>query len=205
MSYRSFCFTLLVLMSSLMFSVNKAYAVEGNVYGVISLGYAQSEVDKFESDKASYKIAFGYELTPQWYLEGGFTAFGENNAGGMVSERKPESFEIAGLNLSVLGKARNGYGDLFYRIGVSRVSADVLTLATDNCSGDVRSVVTSAPTGDLVNQFCSDQNAVLAGNVGLGFDLFVQHSSMIRFELEYTKGEQNFSALGAYVGLRVNF
>lgn len=171
---------------------------ERNFYGILSAGYVQNELVDFELDKASYKLGIGYELNRQWYLEAGYQALGEVNASDDFATINSDVAEFSGLYLSALGKARGQYGELFYRLGVMRVDAEVQSVSNLTCPGDP-AVFT------VGQQICSVNDTLLAGMFGLGFDVYIHHSTMLRFEVEYIKGEQDYDATAAYVGVRLNF
>ncbi|WP_371195049.1 outer membrane beta-barrel protein [Glaciecola sp. SC05] len=188
---RQFAIVILCLLS---FSAH----AERNFYGILSAGYVQNEVQDFELDKASYKLGIGYELTPQWYLEAGFQGLGELNASDQFATADSDVAEFSGLYLAALGKARGQYGELFYRLGMMRVDANVQSISNLTCPGDP-AVASVGPA------ICSVDNSLLAGVFGVGFDFYIHHSTMLRFEVEYIKGEQDYTATAAYVGVRLNF
>jgi len=179
----------LIIIGICLFS-NAAFA-ESNFYGILSAGYAQSEVDDFELDKASYKFGIGYELNRQWYIEAGYQSLGEVNAGEQAELTGSDVAEFSAVYLAALGKASGQFGELFYRAGVMRVDASVQSATALSC-----------PAGPTV---CRIDNSLLAGVLGLGFDFYIHHSTMLRFEVEYIKGEQDYTAAAAYLGLRLNF
>lgn len=172
-------------------------SAERNIYGVLSAGYAQNEIDDFEFDKSSYKLGIGYELSRQWYIEAGFQSLGEQNAGEQFEQINDDVVEIAGLYLSALGKARGQYGELFYRLGVMRADAEVQSVANLSCA--------NSPETAIENNVCRIDDSLMAGVFGLGFDVFIHHSTMVRFEVEHIRGEQDFAASAAYIGIRLNF
>lgn len=192
---RQFAILLFSLVACLLsFSAN----AQRNFYGVMSAGYAQNEIEGFELDKGSYKLGIGYELNPQWYLEAGYQALGEVNASDAFAETGKDVAEISALYLSALGKARGQFGELFYRVGVLQVNADVQSVSNLTCANSA----TSESTGPGV---CQINDTLLAGQFGLGFDFYIHHSTMLRIEAEYIKGEQDYTASAVYLGLRLNF
>jgi hypothetical protein len=177
---------IIALLCVLSFSAN----ADRNFYGVLSAGYAQNEIDNYELDKASYKVSIGYELSPQWYVEAGYQALGEENASAAMALTDADIAEFSALYLSVLGKARGQYGELFYKLGAARVDTNVESVSNLVC--------TPGPV-------CQVDESLIAGVIGLGFDLYVHHSTMLRFEVEHMQGEQDYSANAAYIGVRLNF
>ncbi|MFC4700169.1 outer membrane beta-barrel protein [Glaciecola siphonariae] len=173
---------------ALLCSMSFSALADRNFYGILSAGYVQNEIEDYELDKASYKLGIGYEITPQWYLEAGYQGLGEESASGDPGSDKAE---FSSLYLSALGKARGQYGELFYRLGVMRVDADIESASELSCGSEVVA--------------CTIGDSLLAGAVGVGFDMYVHHSIMLRFEAEYIKGEQDYSANAAYIGVRYNF
>ncbi len=187
-------FLIIALLCSLSFSA----LAEQNFYGVLSAGYVKNEVEEYELNKASYKLGIGYELTSQWYLEAGYQALGEENADADFADIDADKAEFSALYLSILGKARGEYGELFYRLGAMRVDADVESVSSLDCEPGVA----PSPT---VPASCSFDEGLIAGVVGIGFDFYVHHSTMMRFEIEYIKGEKDYVATAGYIGLRYNF
>ena len=177
-----------VLSLALLCILSFGASAERSFYGTLSGGFVKNEIENYDMDRGSYKIGIGYELTPQWYLEAGYQALGEENAGESVQVGSDVA-EFSGIYFSALGKARGQYGELFYRLGALRVDADVQTSDDLGCG----------------ESFCRIDDSLLAGVIGVGFDLYVHQTTMMRFEVEYIRGEQDYSASAAYVGVRVNF
>ena len=166
---------------------------QNNLYGTFSLGLAQNEIESYELDKFSYKLGIGYQLTPQWDLEASFQGLGAENAGDTPQQNFDVS-EFYGLSVSALGKARGQYGDLYYRVGVMMVDAQVQSIGSLVCVPD-----------PLTPGLCSIDESVVAGVLGLGFDLRIFQSTMVRFEVEHIQGQEDYSANAAYIGVRLNF
>ncbi|WP_100643176.1 outer membrane beta-barrel protein [Alteromonas facilis] len=152
------------------------------MYGVISAGYADSEFAQYSDGGVAYKLALGHQFHPQWYVEGGFQRIADDAAN---ATDPMNGLEGDALFVSVLGKAGSKDGELFYRVGVMR--ADL----TGNRVLD-----------DIIEPY---DDGVMAGIVGVGFDWFVGLNTMVRFEVEYIGGEDDFQSSAAYVGLRYNF
>ena len=180
-----------IFFSSTVFS-GSAHA-QNNLYGTFALGLAQNEIESYELDKFSYKLGIGYQLTPQWDLEASFQGLGAENAGDTAQQNFDVS-EFYGLSVSALGKARGQYGDLYYRVGVMMVDAQVQSIGSLVCVPD-----------PLTPGLCSIDESVVAGVLGLGFDLRIFQSTMVRFEVEHIQGQEDYSANAAYIGVRLNF
>jgi hypothetical protein len=163
------------------------------MYGVVSLGYANNDIDTFETEGLSYKLGVGYELTEQWYVEGTFQGLG-NEDSGTFPEFGSSTSDFYALSVSALGKARNQYGELFYRVGVAHVNAQVESVGQLVCEPNI-----------VTPGLCEIDEGIIAGVIGLGFDFHVFRSAMVRFEVEYINGEQGYNANAAHIGVRLNF
>ncbi|MFC3120856.1 hypothetical protein [Agaribacter flavus] len=178
--------------------ISNAKADQG-FYGIISLGYAQSDLVDLELDSASYKLGIGYELAPKWYLEAGFQSLGEENVGELPSVDGINT-EYSALYLSALGKAQGAYGELFYRLGVMQVSSTIESVpSSEGCQ--VPQQLSTRPLGQL----CAFDQSLVAGQFGLGFDFYIHHSTILRTEIEWLKGQEDYSAAAVYLGVRLNF
>jgi opacity protein-like surface antigen len=188
----------IALLCSVASSLSFSAQAEHNFYGILAAGYVQNEVEEYELDKASYKIGVGYELNPQWYIEAGYQALGEENASADFADIDADKAEFSGMYLSVLGKAQGEYGELFYRLGAMRIDADVESVSDLSCTPTI-------PSDPNIPASCRFDESLIAGVAGLGFDFYIHNSLMMRFEAEYIKGEKDYAATAAYVGLRYNF
>ncbi|WP_395344635.1 outer membrane beta-barrel protein [Ningiella sp. W23] len=184
-----FCFTKVIVISVCSLLVTFSVQAERSLYGIVAGGYVQNEVENYELDKASYKLGIGYEISPQWYIEGGFQSLGEENASDALPGIDSDIAEFSGLYLSALGKARGQFGELFYRVGAMRVDANIQSVDNLDCG----------------EALCRFDESLMAGVIGAGFDFYVHHTTMMRFEVEYIRGEKDYSASAFYLGLRVNF
>lgn len=174
-----------------LFSVN--VHAENHLYSTLSIGFAQNELENYELDQVSYKVGLAYELTHQWDIEASFQGLGTENSGDTPQQNLDVS-ELHGLAVSALGRARGQFGDLYYRIGVMMVDAQVQSFSTLECTPD-----------PLSSGLCSVDDNLMAGIIGLGFDLFVNRRTMLRFEVEHIEGQKDYSANAAYIGVRFNF
>ena len=171
-----------------------------NIYAVIGAGYAQNELQDEDIDSFSYKLGLAYELSEQWYLEAGFQSFADENAGDLPLSANDPSAELSGLYLSALGKADGRYGELFYRLGAVYIDATYTALANaSSCPGEQ-----TLFTSNDVN-YCEFDEGIVAGQLGLGFDFYLTATSLLRAEVEWTKGQDDFETAALYLGLRVNF
>jgi hypothetical protein len=174
-----------------LFSVNSH--AQNNLYSTVSIGFAQNELKHYELDQLSYKLGIAYELTSQWDIEASFHGLGTENSGESPQQNLDVS-EFYGVAVSALGRARGQYGDLYYRVGVMMVDAQVQSFSTSVCTPD-----------PLNSGLCSVDDSLYAGMIGLGFDLFINHRTMLRFEVEHIEGQKEYSANAAYIGVRFNF
>jgi opacity protein-like surface antigen len=199
--YLSFCFALVIAFPS---------QAVGNIYGILSAAYVDTESDIAETDGVGYKFGIGYEFHRQWYVEGGYHLLSDDslsdgvfvdaaNLGQFVPEVEAES-----LFISVLGKASSPAGELFYRLGVNTVDVTSTSITTsDLCDDEILDVVVA---GNVTAQaLCTVDDTIVAGHIGLGFDFRLGRRLMLRTEAEYLQGEDDFKATTLTLGLRYNF
>ena len=165
----------------MVFGFSQAYAAPKN-YGLATVGYNNFEASSVSDKEFAYSLAVGRQVHRQWYAEAGYISLfdyadSEDKANGDA------------LYLAVLGKASSSKGELFYKLGVARVDADVTSECIDN-DETVR---------------CGVSESLAAGIVGLGFDYYVGLKSMIRMEYVHMTGEDSFSTNMVNVGFRYNF
>lgn len=201
--FKKFLFVLAWLFSG------HAFATE-NMYVVVGGSYSSAEYEDSDVDGAGVKFAVGYQFHPQWYLELGYQQIaGESLQLSVPSEQTSVDLFEPGLQsdalfAALLGKAANRVGELFYRIGVKRVDNNgQLLIQGDSCR--LGSSIQSSEIQGIQYQLCEYDEGVLAGVIGLGFDYFVGNKSMIRTEIEYVGGEQDFQASTIFIGYRYNF
>jgi hypothetical protein len=183
----------LYLLIAISVFISATAQAQSNLYGTFALGLAQNEIENYELDQFSYKVGIGYQLTPQWDLEASFQGLGAENAGDTPQSNFDVS-EFYGVSVSALGKARGEYGYLYYRLGVMMVDAQVQTIGSLVCIPD-----------PLTPGLCTIDESVMAGVLGLGFDLLIFQNAMVRFEVEHIQGQEDYSANAAYIGVRLNF
>jgi opacity protein-like surface antigen len=194
-------FSFIVASLLLFVGMPAAIAKDDTFYGILAAGYAANDMDEASLDAFSYKVGVGYELGAQWNVEVGFQMLGEKRLEMNELTLDNGSQEISAVTLSALGKARNRHGELFYRIGIMRadVSKDYLDMG-DACAGTSN---TLSQNNNLV--LCQSSDSKIAGIVGLGFDFYIHHSTMLRLEVEHIQGQDGLSANAAYIGFRLNF
>lgn len=186
--------------------MSSAYAEteEGAVYAVVGGGYALYDVDDQDLKNGYGTISLGYNLDSQWALELGV------NASSSISETQQNLdnpyFAIDGsvrnISLSVLGKAKNSDGELYYRLGVAHVRPNFdYFIEQSTCSQSGHSFVA------VVNSraSCTNDEALWAGVVGLGYDWRLYESFFVRFEATHSIGSKDYSATGITLGIRYNF
>ena len=169
-----------VLLAGALACTNAKAAPEN--YGLVSVGYTDFEFDGGNDREIAYSVAYGHKIHRQWYAEAGYLN---------LFDYSDDNLEAQGeaLYLAVLGKASSAEGELFYKLGAARVDVE----ATGLCGTD------TTPAS------CSYNEGIAAGIVGLGFDYYVSHNSMVRFEYTYIGGEDNFSTNMLSLGFRYNF
>lgn len=181
-----------------------------DLYGIVTIGFADTEVGSAAAESAAYKFGLGYQFHRQWYVEAGYQQIADESMNSQIPTNlaQAESFE-GGLEggaiyLSVLGKASGRTGELFYRLGVLNVDLKGQSLvAADTCSiGSATSI--SLVTGENYS-LCEYDEGVFAGAFGIGFDFFIGTRTMLRVEIEHIEGEHDFSSSSAHLGLRYNF
>ncbi|MEM0911891.1 MAG: outer membrane beta-barrel protein [Pseudomonadota bacterium] len=166
-------------------------------YGFASAGYAKTELEDIERDRPTFKIGIGYELNREWSFEAGIQSFGNDDGGDFPTD--DATAQYYGVFVSALGRAGNASGELFYRLGLSYVDAEVLDLPTGNvCASGLELVTGGTPV-------CEFDEGVIAGHLGLGFDYFFTPKFTFRTEVEWTRGQDGFDSTGIYLGILYNF
>lgn len=182
-----------------------------NLYSVFSVGYSDVEFIQDSNKGLGYKIAFGYQFEPQWYVEAGYQLLVHDS---LYSTELPTANAVTNaenlqqgdaLFIAFLGKASGRTGELFYRLGVLKtdVRGQQLLAGERECEFGKANVLAIADFGAAT--LCDYDESGVAGVIGLGFDYFVGARTMIRTEIEYIKGQDNLSTAAATVGLRYNF
>jgi len=175
----------LLLLTVVLFCSAQAVATE-RMYAVGSILYSDIELGDQALTGLGYKLGLGHQFHPQWYVEAGVQQ--------LADEQDPNNrLQADGLYLSLLGKARNRTGELFYRLGVMRLDLQGEYIPP----GSACATVVPSP--------CAFDNSIMAGNIGLGFDFFLTDRMMMRVEGEYIQGERDFSAGVFTLGVRYNF
>lgn len=159
-----------------------------NAYGVISLGYSDSSVGKVSDQSVGYSAALGYQIHRQWYVEAGYMD--------LLDSRDDNQFASAtGPYLSILGKAGNEQGELFYKLGIASIDKSEGYVPQDGMCGNASETAS----------WCEFDERIVAGIIGLGFDFFLSPNSMLRAEYVYLGGESDFSSNTVNIGFRYNF
>ena len=182
-----------------------------NLYSVFSVGYSDVEFIQDANHGVGYKMAFGYQIDPQWYVEAGYQKLIQDT---LYSTDLPTATDVTdgknvqqvdALFLAFLGKASNPTGELFYRIGVLKtdIRGQQLLAGVRECESGQATVLAMTDFGAAT--MCDYDESGVAGVIGLGFDYFVGARSMVRAEIEYIKGQDNLTVTTVNVGLRYNF
>ena len=182
-----------------------------NLYTVATVGYGKTEFNDSSVNKATYKLAVGYQFDRQWYLELGMQKLVSDS----LAESLPSSdqrlqddelnLDASALFIAWLGKASGNTGELFYRLGLLKtdIQGQQSKLGVQECElGSATFINNSA--GDTYT-YCEFDEGGVAGVIGLGFDYFITSRAMLRTEIEYIKGQNNLEVTAAYVGVRYNF
>lgn len=176
------------------------------LYAVGAVGYAKNDINDYNHDELTYKLNFGYVLSDQWSIEVGYNALGDSGLNNDELATSNATFEtndynITAIRISALGRARNQHGELFYRVGVMQVNAErTYAIGGDVCEG-TDSLIETISSASI----CFNDDDQIAATIGLGFDFNITNYLQLRLELEYNKGEDDYSSQAALVGLRVNF
>lgn len=198
-----------ILVLSCMISL-QTFAAD-NLYTVFSVGYSNVEYIQDSIEGFGYKIAVGYQIDPQWYVEAGYQSLIHNK---LYLTELPTSTDVTNsenvqqgdaLFLAFLGKASSPTGELFYRIGVLKtdIRGQQLLSGVRECKYGQANVLAIPDIGAAT--ICDYDESGVAGVIGLGFDFFVSARSMVRTEIEYVKGQDNLTVMTISVGLRYNF
>lgn len=182
-----------------------------NLYTVFSVGYSDVEFIQNSNEGLGYKMAFGYQIDPQWYVEAGYQQLIHNN---LYSTNLPTAADITNaenvqqgdaLFISLLGKASSQVGELFYRLGVLKtdIHGQQLMPGVRECEFGQAIVLDITNFGTAT--MCDYDESGVAGVIGLGFDYFIGARTMVRTEIEYIKGQDNLTVTTLNVGLRYNF
>lgn len=189
---------------SLLFAAGTLSAREG-FYGISSIGYVSNDLDNAQRTlslkSASYKLAIGYEITNSWNIEAGFQALGEDIFSNEELNLENSSTELTGLFLAALGKAKNRQGELFYKLGIARVDVTETFLSQSNTCPETTNIIAMLDNAGV----CQYSESKLAGILGIGFDFYIHHSTLLRLEVEQMSGEGGYSSSAGFIGLRVNF
>jgi hypothetical protein len=181
------------------------------LYTVFSLGYSDVEYVDESNEGVGYKIAFGYQFDPQWYVEAGYQQLIHDNlyVGKLPSAQKVSNGQEVqqgdALFVSFLGKASGPAGELFYRLGVMKtdIRGQQLLAGERECAVGKTNVFVIESFGAAT--LCDYDQGGLAGVFGLGFDYFIGARTMIRTEIEYIKGQDDLTVTAFNLGLRYNF
>lgn len=182
-----------------------------NLYTVFSVGYSNVEFTQDSNEGFGYKMAFGYQIDPQWYVEAGYQQLVHNS---LYTTDLPSSTDVTNaevlqqgdaLFVAFLGKASGPMGELFYRVGVLKtdIRGQQLLAGVRECEFGQANVLAIADFGAAT--MCDYNESGVAGAIGLGFDYFVGARTMVRTEIEYIKGQDNLTVTTFTMGLRYNF
>lgn len=187
-----------------------SFAADG-VYGIFSLGYAESEIVDTDAESGAYKLGIGYQFHRQWYVEVGVQQLADDEGTGVMpvtqgeAEQFQSGFEGSALYAALLGKASGRMGELFYRVGVMNADIEGTSLLAGGQQCEIGSATAFTVDSGEAYTFCDFDEGIFAGVIGVGFDFVLTEQLMLRTEVEYIGGEHSFSSNAAFVGLRYNF
>lgn len=159
------------------------------MYGVIGAGYSDAKFSQNEPRGGAFHVGLGHQIASQWYVEGGYKRLFddfEEEAGAKADA----------LYLALLGKASGPQGELFYKLGVMRadITGSFALAESGSCEYD------NVQVGQ-----CQYDESVFAAMAGLGFDYHLGLNSMLRFEYDYVRGEDDLEVNIVSLGFRYNF
>lgn len=198
-----------VLVLSSLFSLPTIAA--DNLYSVFSVGYSDVQFIQDSNQGLGYKMALGYQIDPQWYVEAGYQQLIHDQ---LNSTDLPTAIDISNaehvqqgdaLFLAFLGKASGPMGELFYRLGVLKtdIRGQQLLAGVRECEFGQANVMDITGFGAATR--CDYDEGGVAGVIGLGFDYFVGARTMLRTEIEYVTGQDDLAVTTFNIGLRYNF
>ncbi|MCW8091251.1 outer membrane beta-barrel protein [Alteromonas sp. ASW11-130] len=162
------------------------------MYGVVTSGYSDVTFleQGLELDNVNYSLALGHQFKRQWYAEAGVREI-------IDGEGEMYSMQASSLYLAVLGKAGHQVGELFYKLGVMNIDVQGYQPANGE----------ECPIGNvsLITKRCEFDEGLFGGMVALGFDYHLSLRTMVRFEIEHIRGENDFKANLVNLGIRYNF
>mgnify|MGYP000064816114 FL=1 len=182
-----------------------------NLYTVFSAGYSNLDLSEESNDGLNYKIAFGYQIDPQWYVEAGYQQLIHDklyvtevpNADDVINGESVQQGDA--LFLAFLGKASGPMGELFYRLGVLKTDLRGQQLLAGDLACEMGSKNSLMIANYGAATLCDYDESGVAGVIGLGFDYFIDTRTMLRGEIEYIKGQDNLTVTAATIGVRYNF
>jgi len=183
----------------------QVFAQQHEFYTVLGAGYSESKSQLVDDKGASYRFGVGYELHRQWNLELGYQQLiNEEFQTPGANNNAKDGIEAGAIYLTLLGKASAESGELFYRIGALSIDIEEQQFHSESttCSAGQG---TSLTVGDQSYTQCSLDDTVIAGVIGIGYDVRISSNVLIRTEVEHIKGEDDVEFNAAYIGLRYNF
>lgn len=210
--YKKFPLIILIVNILFWFSIQSAYSFElKGIYAVASAGYAETNINNVDDDDNGFGVAAGYQFHRQWYAEIGFKqlASGYKQAPQPTTVQGAENFgsgtDASSLYVSVLGKAKGQFGELYYRLSLMNLSLqnDAVTSGSDAC--DLGSARNFQVTSGEAYTVCEADEDILAAGVGLGFDFNLTSNSMVRVEYEHIRGKSDVQLNTVTLGFRYNF
>ncbi len=194
MSHRFLVLLLTCLMCGQVFALDKPFDVKlEQFYGVVGIGFSDGEVDDTSSSGLAYRLALGYELTPQWQAEFGYQSIVDDE--GNESE---DGYSAQALSVSLLGRAVSRKGELFYRVGLAYVDFSGQTNVSSSGACDIGSL-------SSVSNLCSVDEGGVGAVLGLGYDYYLDLRNELRFEIEYILADNQYSSTALFVNYKYNF
>ncbi|WP_334022126.1 outer membrane protein [Alteromonas sp. S015] len=177
-------FTKFIVRSAVIVGLGFSGLASADGYAVVNVGSGNVDTEIDSESDFSYSAALGYQFHRQWYVEGGYISF-------IDTDNSEQSISSKGPYLALLGKAGSQKGELYYKLGVASVDIEHVSTASAACGSDAT--------------VCGQDETVIAGLAGIGFDYYLGLQSMVRLEYTYFGGKDDFSANVINLGFRYNF
>jgi OOP family OmpA-OmpF porin len=163
------------------------YAAGFTPHAYVGVGAATAKNQLTDDYRVSPKIFGGYEYTPNWGVEAGYTRFGEENGSALVPNNQVAPYKVKGNSTYVAGKYQIPLGERFS--GYGKVGVE-------------HSERTNEITG--YNRW-TDRDTGLYGGVGVQYDLNRNLAVTAEYE-RYGKDKSTGAKADMYtVGLKYGF
>ncbi|WP_199609321.1 outer membrane beta-barrel protein [Flocculibacter collagenilyticus] len=184
------------------FSILSWNVAAESVYVGAFTSYGKIENEGRNSDNSAIKVVTGLRIHPQWAIELGYADLGEveevrtvfvNVDTDTSNTVFKNGFEGEGISLSLLGIASSQAGQLYYKIGATKLDATQVVYGQTTCSGTYTVVEN--------NNRCEKHLNDNALTFGLGWEQNLSKSWRIRTEYERMHAEGDLTIQNAYLGV----